>query len=152
MINEMIIGIIMNVLVMMVHLGATILLLGLVRALENRLNRKPYLSLMASLLVVNITLLTAHLIGVSMWASLYNYLQLVPTPGDAFYSALVNYTTLGYGDELQATRTRLLGPMAAASGILMFGWSTALLIFVLQLRLPHLVGTQKSHPPATAAH
>ena len=46
--------------------------------------------------------------------------------------AFVNYTTLGYGDVLPLDRWRLLGPMTAMNGVLMFGWSTALIFEVLQ--------------------
>ncbi|MBS9479245.1 ion channel [Ancylobacter radicis] len=128
----------MNIAVMLVHLGATFLLIALVRPFESRLWGSPYLRLMLALLTTNALLLCAHLFEVGLWSLLYGALGLVADPADAYYSAFVNYTTLGYGDVLQATRTRLLGPMAAGSGILMFGWSTALLIYVLQGHLPHL--------------
>jgi hypothetical protein len=44
----------------------------------------------------------------------------------------VNYTTLGYGDVVPLDRWRLLGPMTAMNGVLMFGWSAALIFAVLQ--------------------
>jgi hypothetical protein len=46
--------------------------------------------------------------------------------------AFVNYTTLGYGDVTPLKEWRLLGPMTAMNGILMFGWSTAVLFEVLR--------------------
>jgi hypothetical protein len=48
------------------------------------------------------------------------------------YFALVNYTTLGYGDVTPIARWRLLGPMAAMNGVLLFGWSTAVIFQVLR--------------------
>ncbi|WAC28971.1 ion channel [Ancylobacter sp. SL191] len=140
MLSELVLGIAMNIAVMLVHLGATFLLIAVVRPFESRLWGNPRLRLTLALLTTNVILLTAHLLEVGMWGSLYAALGLVADPSDAYYSAFVNYTTLGYGDVLQGTRTRLLGPMAAGSGILMFGWSTALLIYVLQGHLPHLTG------------
>jgi hypothetical protein len=59
-------------------------------------------------------------------------LDAVPDQTDAFYFAFVNYTTLGYGDILPAERWRLLGPMAAMNGVLLFGWSTAVIYDVLR--------------------
>jgi Ion channel len=56
----------------------------------------------------------------------------VPEQVDAFYFAFVNYTTLGYGDILPIPRWRILGPMAAMNGILLFGWSTAVIYDVLR--------------------
>jgi len=52
----------------------------------------------------------------------------------AFYHSAVNYTTLGYGDLIMSPTWRLLGPLEAANGILMFGVSTAM-IFTVILRL-----------------
>ena len=43
----------------------------------------------------------------------------------------MNYTTLGYGDVTPLVEWRLLGPMTAMNGVLMFGWSTALIFEVL---------------------
>jgi Ion channel len=39
--------------------------------------------------------------------------------------SVVNYTTLGYGDVTPLPGWRLLGPMTAMNGVLMFGWSAA---------------------------
>ena len=50
------------------------------------------------------------------------------------YFALVNYTTLGYGDVTPMARWRLLGPMTAMDGVLLFGWSTAVIFQVLRRR------------------
>jgi Ion channel len=48
------------------------------------------------------------------------------------YFAFVNYTTLGYGDVTPIARWRLLGPMTAMNGVLLFGWSTAVIFEVLR--------------------
>jgi len=46
----------------------------------------------------------------------------------------MNYTTLGYGDIVMSPATRMLGPIEAIDGLLMFGVSTAM-IFEVILRL-----------------
>ena len=51
---------------------------------------------------------------------------------DAFDFAFVNYTTLGYGDVTPVKEWRLLGPITAMNGVLLFGWSTAVLFEVLR--------------------
>ena len=43
-----------------------------------------------------------------------------------------SYTTLGYGDVIPLERWQLLGPMTAMNGVLMFGWSTAVIFEVLR--------------------
>jgi hypothetical protein len=51
---------------------------------------------------------------------------------DPVYFAFVNYTTLGYGDVTPVERWRLLGPITAMNGVLLFGWSTAVIFEVLR--------------------
>jgi Ion channel len=55
-----------------------------------------------------------------------------PPGADRLYFAFVNYTTLGYGDVIPVERWRLLGPMTAMNGVLLFGWSTAVIFEVLR--------------------
>jgi Ion channel len=77
-------------------------------------------------------LMLAHLVEVAIWAGAYRVLNLTPQPLDSFYFAFVNYTTLGYGDILPAKDWRLLGPITAMNGVLLFGWSTAVIFDILR--------------------
>jgi hypothetical protein len=45
----------------------------------------------------------------------------------ALYHSAVNFATLGYGDIVMSSRWRMLGPLEAANGILMFGVSTSVM-------------------------
>ena len=83
-------------------------------------------------------LMFAHLCEVIVWGATYDLLNAVPHGADAFYFAFVNYTTLGYGDIVPATRWRLLGPLTAMNGVLLFGWSAAILFEVLRKTLAQL--------------
>ena len=78
--------------------------------------------------------LVAHLIEIALWAAVFMICGEFHEFGMAYYHSAVNYTTLGYGDLIMSPRWRLLGPLEAANGILMFGVSTAM-IFTLILRL-----------------
>lgn len=82
-------------------------------------------------------LLVAHVAEVITWSLAYAILDVVPPGADALYFAFVNYTTLGYGDIVPVERWRLLGPMAAMNGVLLFGWSTAI-IFEAMRQAMHL--------------
>ena len=48
------------------------------------------------------------------------------------YFAIVNYTTLGYGDVLPVDHWLLLAPMTALNGVMLIGWSTALIFAFLR--------------------
>ena len=74
----------------------------------------------------------AHLIEIALWAVLLVICGEFQDFGNAFYHSAVNYTTLGYGDLLLTPSWRLLGPLEAANGALMFGFSTAMVFAVIQ--------------------
>jgi hypothetical protein len=76
--------------------------------------------------------LVAHLIEIACWAVLFVVCGEFPEFGTAYYHSAVNYTTLGYGDVIMTPSWRMLGPLEAANGMLMFGVSTALIFAVIQ--------------------
>jgi len=80
-------------------------------------------------------LMTAHLSEVLVWSSTYGLVNAASTGTDLIYFAFVNYTTLGYGDITPVERWHLLGPMTAMNGVLLFGWSTAVIFEVLRMTL-----------------
>ena len=51
---------------------------------------------------------------------------------EATYFSFVTFTTLGYGDVVLSDRWRLLSSLEAANGIIMFGWTTAVVMAVVQ--------------------
>jgi hypothetical protein len=77
-------------------------------------------------------LMGAHLCEVIVWALAYALTDAAPPGSDVLYFAFVNYTTLGYGDVTPVARWRLLGPVTAMNGVLLFGWSTAVIFEVLR--------------------
>jgi hypothetical protein len=79
---------------------------------------------------------TAHLIEIALWAALFVLCGEFKSLGLAFYHSAVNYSTLGYGDLIMSSSWKLLGPLEAADGALMFGVSTAM-VFTIAQRLMH---------------
>jgi Ion channel len=77
-------------------------------------------------------LMAAHLVEVLVWALAYAIVGVAPEGTDLIYFSFVNYTTLGYGDVTPEARWHLLGPMTAMNGVLLFGWSTAVIFEVLR--------------------
>jgi len=78
--------------------------------------------------------LVAHLIEIGVWAGVFVLCGEFSRFGTAFYHSAVNYTTLGYGDLIMTASWRMLGPLEAANGLLLFGVSTAM-IFTIMVRL-----------------
>ena len=74
----------------------------------------------------------AHLVAIASWAVLLIMCGEFQEFGSAYYHSAVNYTTLGYGDLLLTPSWRLLGPLEATNGMLMFGVSAAMVFAVIQ--------------------
>ena len=74
----------------------------------------------------------AHLIEIALWAVSLVICGEFQEFGNAYYHSAVNYTTLGYGDLLLTPSWRLLGPLEATNGALMFGVSAAMVFAVIQ--------------------
>lgn len=77
--------------------------------------------------MVMMLMLVANILQIALWAGLFIALGEFSSFQTAFYSSAVNFVTLGYGDIIMTERWRLLGPLEAANGVLMFGLSTAVL-------------------------
>jgi len=80
-------------------------------------------------------LLALQVVEVGLWAVTY---LMIPKVGElrtfeeAVYFSTVTFTTLGYGDLTLSGHWRLLSGMEAMNGILLMGWSTAMLFAVVQ--------------------
>jgi voltage-gated potassium channel len=77
------------------------------------------------------TLLLLHLAEAVVWAVFFVLVGALPDLETAAYFSLTSYTTVGYGDVVLPESWRLLGPLEAAVGVLMLGWSTGILVAVI---------------------
>ena len=87
------------------------------------------------LISTGVFLLALHIIEVIAWAVTYRNLpglDELKTFEEATYFSLVTFTTLGYGEITLGPQWRLLSGIEAMNGILIAGWSTALLFVVVQ--------------------
>ncbi len=90
------------------------------------------LSVGAVLCAAIIWLLIAMLAEITLWAVILARGGAVAPADAAFYFALVSFTTLGYGDITLAREWRIVGGFIAIDGLLIFGWSVAVLVDVLR--------------------
>jgi hypothetical protein len=93
------------------------------------------LLLMAVMIPTVMVLMMTHVVEVIVWSLAYSLVDVATAGADLDYFAFVNYTTLGYGDIVPIERWRLLGPITAMNGVLLFGWSTAVIFEVLRRTL-----------------
>ncbi len=78
----------------------------------------------------------AIIIEAWLWALIYLYHPLITTLPDletALYFSMVTFTTLGYGDVVLTGRWRMLASIQAANGVIIFGWTTALIFVWIQM-------------------
>jgi hypothetical protein len=102
----------------------------------------------AVMMVVTLVMAVAHLIQIALWALAFLMVGEISTFDTAFYFSAENYTSLGYGDIVLSGRWRLLGPLEAVNGLLLFGVSTALMFALLSRLIMHRLRLQLGHPPA----
>ncbi|KAA5538711.1 two pore domain potassium channel family protein [Roseiconus nitratireducens] len=76
-------------------------------------------------------LLIGHLCEAAIWAAAYCWLDALPEFSTALYFSLTSYSTVGYGDILLPQPWRMLGPIESVVGVLMLGWSTAVIVTLL---------------------
>jgi Ion channel len=98
----------------------------------NRFRFNPSILLGKVMVPTVLVLMITHVLEVFVWALAYFIVGTAPADADQVYFAFVNYTTLGYGDVVPVASWRLLGPLTAMNGMLLFGWSTAVIFEVLR--------------------
>ena len=149
---QFLVGGIVSVINIMIHALMTVGTVGIARSSGLRHAERPRLHLVLVMVRTAAALMVAHTLEVIVWALAYAVAGAAPADSDLLYFAFVNYTTLGYGDITPVPAWRLIGPMTAMNGILMFGWSTALLFEVLRKTLKHFapIGASRLNYPDRA--
>jgi hypothetical protein len=113
----------------------------------------------AVMMIVWLVTAAAHVIQIALWAVVFLLSGQMATFEKAFYCSAQNYTALGYGDIVLSEQWRLLGPLEAVNGLLLFGLSTAVMFAImsrlianrLRFQLGHLDETAINQQPMSAA-
>jgi hypothetical protein len=118
-----------------IHALVMVIVIRVARRADELATAYQTFRLIAVMIATVTVLMIAHLAEVLVWSLIYAAVDVAPQGADLKYFAFVNYTTLGYGDVTPVKRWNLLGPMTAMNGVLLFGWSTAVIFEVLRMTL-----------------
>jgi hypothetical protein len=129
---QIIVGAVVCVCTILIHALVMSWVVKVAEAAEKRAESLPMLRLGAVMSATVLVLMAAHTLEVLVWALTYRIFGVAPADADLVYFAFVNFATLGYGDIVPVEGWRLLGPITAMNGALLFGWSTAVIYEVLR--------------------
>ena len=126
---QIILGSLMLGLCSAIHLGILICVIRLLQSFGKIFEVKSNGSRWSLMMVMAFAaIVLAHTIQIWLWAVSFMLLSALPNIADAIYFSLVTYTTLGYGDVTVDIGLRIYAAMAAVTGLLNFGLSTAFLV------------------------
>jgi Ion channel len=131
MLRQLLVGVAVSVCNIGIHALVMTVVVRVARSATAK-ERSGQARLLAVMIATVSVLMLAHIAEVGVWALAYALVDAAPRGADVLDFAFVNYTTLGYGNVTPVERWRLLGPMTAMNGVLMFGWSTAVIFEVLR--------------------
>ena len=135
---------ILNIFIGLVVIGITIVIQGYgtkfwIDLLRNNYTNKPLNGFdhrTVRLLVYSaIFLLSLNFLQAIIWGFTYYLLPGITefeTLEKAIYFSLVTFTTLGYGEITISSSGRILSGFEAMNGVLLLGWTTAMMFSVLQ--------------------
>jgi len=132
MLRQFLVGAVVSACDITIHALVMATVVQVARLTSAKSTSRPSLHLIAVMIVTVSVLMGAHALEVVVWSVAYAMVDAAPADADLLYFAFVNYTTLGYGDVTPVERWRLLGPLTAMNGVLLFGWSTAVIFEVLR--------------------
>ncbi len=125
-------------------MGTSLIMHLLVRLIRTGYSGSSFWKNVAVMMIVSLVTAWSHLIQIALWAVIFLISGEMSTFEKAFYFSAENYTSLGYGDIVLSERWRLLGPLEAVNGLLLFGLSTAVMFAIMSRliasRLHHQMG------------
>jgi len=125
-------------LVSLVNFAIHALMSGLVVEVTRHTARRTdhlhaFLRLTALLTVTMIFLMAAHVCEIGVWSVYYKWEAAAPAGTTPFEFAFENYTALGYGEPTPPEGKRLIGPITSLNGLLLIGWSVAIIFEVMRM-------------------
>jgi hypothetical protein len=140
---NIIIGVLVIGLTILIHGYGTIYWIKFIRKkykknLKNSLTKK----IVWNLIYTAIFLLSLNFLEAIIWGFTYYLLPGITefeSIEKAIYFSLVTFTTLGYGDITINSANRMLAGFEAMNGVLLLGWTTAMMFSLLQFAVKDLL-------------
>jgi hypothetical protein len=134
MLNQLLIGGLVSLANFGIHAVMTGVIVVVTRHLAGRTDDlHVFMRLSALMMVAVFVLMLAHIVEISVWAAFYALAGIETEKAGSFEFAFENYTALGYGDAVAAQGYRLMGPITALNGLLLIGWSVAIIFEVVKM-------------------
>jgi len=149
MLKSILVGAFLTIATVVIHaLGTTWWIRRLQQRRESTLQVNRLFVQLRILCSTAVVLLLFHILEVHIWACVYMMLPDLAELDDieeAIYFSTVTFASLGYGDVVISGSWRLLSAIQAMTGLLIFGWSTALLFAVVQRLWSDMEPSQRSN-------
>jgi len=92
-----------------------------------------FMRIAALMLVTVVVLMITHVAEIAVWGTFLHLAAVKASDLSGFEFAFENYVALGYGDIVATDGWRLIGPIIALNGLLLIGWSVAIIFEVLRM-------------------
>jgi len=115
-----------------IHASGMVLVIHLIKSRSTHTKQQVRRLHLFSVAGVVLLMFFVSVMEVMVWSATYLWLGAIEGFEQATYFSMVTFTTLGYGEIVLSEQWRLLASFEAANGIIMFGWTTAIVLAVVQ--------------------
>lgn len=134
MLNQLLAGGLVSILNFGVHAVMTGLIVVITRHIAGATDDLHVFARISALLLATVVVLTlTHVIEIGVWGVFLSFVSVSPKGLSSFEFAFENYVALGYGDVVAAEGWRLIGPIMSLNGLLLIGWSVAIIFEVMRM-------------------
>jgi len=132
--SHILVGGALSVINFVIHAAVTGLIVVATRRIASWTDGQHVFARVTALLTITgIVLMMAHCVEIGVWAGYYEFAGIETDKATPFEFAFENYTALGYGDAVPVEDNRLVGPITALNGLLLIGWSVAIIFEVMRM-------------------
>jgi hypothetical protein len=134
MLSQVLAGCLVGIINFAIHAAMTGLIVVVTRHIAGATDDLHVFMRTTALLLSTVIVLTiGHVLEIAVWAGFMTAMGITVPNLDPFEFAFENYVALGYGDVVAGGGWRLIGPIMALNGLLLIGWSVAIIFEVMRM-------------------